>query len=285
MIKLICVLVAILSAAVPCKSFKSSLLSKFSTRIFSTNPWPFKAYAANFKSRALWGMSIDATMQKQPNKERPSILIVGGGPAGLGAALELRSLGWDITVLERAASCTAMDPERAFQYLIDARGQKFTDAHNLTAAIKEIGVSVDQFTVMVCKPGLPRTPRQLRLAGPKRKVSCWIPRNRFVTVLADAVRATANLAAATSGQAIRIMEGWELAALERTSSGPPLRAVLRRAAANGGAVAADGAIREEIVVTPVSFLATREAIARRDCMCSRVGTHFCHIKSVCGVAC
>ena len=41
-----------------------------------------------------------------------------------------------VVVVERAASLTAFDPERAFLYLIDGRGQKFTDAHHLTDKVE-----------------------------------------------------------------------------------------------------------------------------------------------------
>ena len=177
-----------------------------------------------------------------------NILIVGGGPAGLATALELRTLGMDITIVERAASCTAMDPERAFLYLIDGRGLKFTDAHGLTPLIQEQGVPGNQFNLTVCRPFKPRVTTALNLVDDQKRVPYWLPRDRFVAILADAVRSAAS-AAAANGQRIRILEGWELAALERDGA-HALRATLRRSAA-ADAADASGAGEESLSVSPV----------------------------------
>jgi 2-polyprenyl-6-methoxyphenol hydroxylase-like FAD-dependent oxidoreductase len=61
------------------------------------------------------------------------VLIVGGGPAGLATALMLAKRGWTtITVLEKRAAADYYEPDKAFNYLIDDRGQKLTDFLGLT---------------------------------------------------------------------------------------------------------------------------------------------------------
>ena len=54
---------------------------------------------------------------------RGRAVVIGGGPAGLAAALEIRRrTGSEVTVLETSKPLRDFDPERAFLYLIDGRG-------------------------------------------------------------------------------------------------------------------------------------------------------------------
>lgn len=62
-------------------------------------------------------------------------LIVGGGPVGLAAALMLKKRGWnEIVVVERRDNFS-VDPQKAYLYLIDGRGQRCTDLVGVTEKI------------------------------------------------------------------------------------------------------------------------------------------------------
>ncbi|HEY9663699.1 MAG TPA: FAD-dependent oxidoreductase, partial [Allocoleopsis sp.] len=96
-------------------------------------------------------------MSTQPSTTQPSttqplssscrnVLIVGGGPAGLAAALMLAKRGWtEITVLEKRVAADYYEPDKSFSYLIDGRGQKFTDLLGLTEKLATIGVANTEF--------------------------------------------------------------------------------------------------------------------------------------------
>ena len=68
------------------------------------------------------------------------VVVVGGGPAGLAAATDLASAGLSVTVVERRETASAFEMQRAYLYLLDRRGQQWTDRHDLTATVRERGV-------------------------------------------------------------------------------------------------------------------------------------------------
>ena len=117
------------------------------------------------------------------------MLISGGGPAGLAAATSLARAGLSVTVLERRPAPAAFEPERAYLYLIDARGQRWTDAAGVTAAVRARGVGNDGYTItrafpdrrgaVVSKP---------LLAQESTAKAVWIPRATLLDVLARAAR-------------------------------------------------------------------------------------------------
>ena len=72
-------------------------------------------------------------------------VIVGGGPSGIAAALALEKLGWnDITIVEKRPA-KSLEVEKAYLYLIDGRGQHFTDLLDLTTALSAAAVSSRAF--------------------------------------------------------------------------------------------------------------------------------------------
>ena len=63
---------------------------------------------------------------------RADAVVVGGGPSGLASARVLADRGFDVTVLERRSEPSPYEPQRAYLYLIDGRGQQFTDMAGIT---------------------------------------------------------------------------------------------------------------------------------------------------------
>ncbi|BAZ09224.1 hypothetical protein NIES4071_10310 [Calothrix sp. NIES-4071] len=86
------------------------------------------------------------------NYSHQDVLIVGGGPAGLATALMLAKRGWkNITVLEKRPTADYYEPDKAFNYSIDGRGQKFTDFLQITDKLSEIAVPSTEFYLTLIK--------------------------------------------------------------------------------------------------------------------------------------
>jgi 2-polyprenyl-6-methoxyphenol hydroxylase-like FAD-dependent oxidoreductase len=122
--------------------------------------------------------------QKESNNFRQNVLIVGGGPAGLATALMLAKRGWiNITVLEQRATADYYEPDKAFNYQIDGRGQKFTDFLGLTDKLSKISVPSTEFYLTQVKPNGSRKTSKLPTVNPNRKTAYWLPRRAFVLLL------------------------------------------------------------------------------------------------------
>eukprot|EP00908_Phaeocystis_cordata_P010925 Transcript_21772.p1 GENE.Transcript_21772~~Transcript_21772.p1 ORF type:complete len:385 (+),score=129.14 Transcript_21772:422-1576(+) len=113
------------------------------------------------------------------------VLVVGGGPAGLAAATSLAKAGLDVTLVEKRPTAAAFESSRAYLYLVDKRGQQWTDSNGVTAELREKGVSNDGYTItraFPTKKGAETTKPLLALAAAAKAV--WIPRAALLGLLA-----------------------------------------------------------------------------------------------------
>ncbi|MBR8835474.1 MAG: FAD-dependent monooxygenase [Stigonema ocellatum SAG 48.90 = DSM 106950] len=123
-------------------------------------------------------------LTQETNPSHQNVLIVGGGPAGLATALMLAKRGWtNITVLEGRPTADYYEPDKSFNYLIDGRGQKFTDFLGLTHELSQISVPNTEFYLTRIKPNGSRKTLKLPIVDPSRKTAYWLPRREFILLL------------------------------------------------------------------------------------------------------
>ena len=123
---------------------------------------------------------------RQPSSQRSAarcnVLIVGGGSAGLAAALMLAKRGWtDITVLEKRMTADDYEPDKSFNYLIDARGQQFTDLLGLSEQLSEISVPAAEFQITRIQANGDRKTIKQSFSDPKS--AYWLFRSTFLQFL------------------------------------------------------------------------------------------------------
>ncbi|MEA5511075.1 NAD(P)/FAD-dependent oxidoreductase [Crocosphaera sp. UHCC 0190] len=124
-----------------------------------------------------------ATTNQAITKFKDSV-IIGGGPAGLSTALMLAKRGWDnITVIEKRPSADYYEPDKSFNYMIDGRGQKFTDLLGITDKLARISVASTDFYLTKIEANSKRKTVKLPIVDPKRKTAYWLQRRDFVNLL------------------------------------------------------------------------------------------------------
>ncbi len=132
-------------------------------------------------------MSIEPTIAG-PRVTRDRVAIVGGGPAGLATALMLANRGWtNITVLERRAAADYYEPEKSYNYLIDARGQQLTDLLGLTESLAALGVPNAEFYLTRILPNGNRNTFKVPTVNPNPKTAYWLPRRVFLRLLYEEI--------------------------------------------------------------------------------------------------
>lgn len=126
--------------------------------------------------------SQDCTLTPQVDA---SIVIAGAGPAGLASACLLAQRGYrNITLLEKRASATQVQPNRSYLYSIDGRGSKLLDLIGVMDDIRKAGVlTTDIDLTSVDAQGEWR--RQVMQMKDRTKQTCWLSRPAFLTVLAN----------------------------------------------------------------------------------------------------
>lgn len=113
-----------------------------------------------------------------------NVLIVGGGPAGLATALMLAKRGWsNITVLEQRVAADYYEPDKAFNYLIDGRGQKLIEYLEITDHLIQAGVPTKELYLTFIQADGSRKTLNLPIIDPNRKTAYWISRKSFVLLL------------------------------------------------------------------------------------------------------
>ncbi|MEM8830317.1 MAG: NAD(P)/FAD-dependent oxidoreductase, partial [Cyanobacteria bacterium P01_G01_bin.19] len=122
------------------------------------------------------------------NYHQGNVVIIGGGPAGLGTALMLAKRGYKkIIVLEKRPSADYYEPDKSFSYQIDGRGQKLTDLLGLTDKLATLSVpSTDFYFTLIKKDGSRKTSK-LPIADPSRKTAYWLPRATFVQLFYEEI--------------------------------------------------------------------------------------------------
>eukprot|EP00307_Rebecca_sp_RCC1486_P011787 CAMPEP_0119434260 /NCGR_PEP_ID=MMETSP1335-20130426/50581_1 /TAXON_ID=259385 /ORGANISM="Chrysoculter rhomboideus, Strain RCC1486" /LENGTH=651 /DNA_ID=CAMNT_0007460115 /DNA_START=6 /DNA_END=1961 /DNA_ORIENTATION=+ len=156
---------------------------------------------------------------------RYDAVVIGAGPTGLAAALKLRNRGARVALVEKSRNPAAFDPERAFLYNVDGRGQSVLDSLGLLPTLIDSSVSQEAFKISIVKDD-PDKPVSEPVALPtvdleqrKRVPAQWIPRSKLVRIMDDAVASTT--ADSTSGlHPVDRLYGYELAGLELEEQAP-----------------------------------------------------------------
>ena len=168
-----------------------------------------------------------------PADELVDVCVVGGGPAGLAAATSLASSGLSVGLVERRPTPSEFEIKRAYLYLLDRRGQTWTDAHNLTDAVRARGVSNDGYTITKVWPTASKGAITSKppLVSDATAKAVWIPRSTLLDVFASAAAAAGvDLQYGTAVESLERGEGADERVAVRLANGRVMRPSLLVAA-------------------------------------------------------
>lgn len=160
------------------------ILSVLPSLALAISPLP-SAHGGLLRRPSLPRAPAVASSNPSPSAQPLDALIVGGGPGGLAAAIGLAKSGMSVTVVEKREAASSFETKRAYLYLIDKRGQLFTDAFQLTSDIRDRGVLNEGYTITRAWPdkrGLVVAKPMLALEATAKSI--WIPRAALLEVSA-----------------------------------------------------------------------------------------------------
>lgn len=121
-------------------------------------------------------------------EKKRQIVISGGGPSGLAAALLFADLGWDdIVLVERRLSPGDFEKNKAFNYQIDPRGQKLLKRLGIAGMLDTYGVANLGFTLTTVKADGDDVVATPPIIDPERQTSYWTTRRNFLEMMYRAV--------------------------------------------------------------------------------------------------
>ncbi len=121
-------------------------------------------------------------------KKKRQIVISGGGPSGLAAALLFADLGWDdIILVERRLTPGDFEKNKAFNYQIDPRGQKLLKRLGIADMLGTYGVANRSFTLTTIKADGDDVVATPPIIDPERQTSYWMTRRNFLEMMYRAI--------------------------------------------------------------------------------------------------
>eukprot|EP01025_Chloroclados_australasicus_P003270 TRINITY_DN1075_c0_g1_i7.p1 TRINITY_DN1075_c0_g1~~TRINITY_DN1075_c0_g1_i7.p1 ORF type:complete len:556 (+),score=67.53 TRINITY_DN1075_c0_g1_i7:191-1858(+) len=148
----------------------------------------------NYKRRQLCVRAQDSYVETLADKRVQEInnldggvVIVGGGPAGLGAAMMLAKRGWDnITVLEKRSSASFYEPDRSYSYLISGRGQSLLQHLDFMDELEKAGVPQSTLVFKRVEPDAKVKELQFNLDDALPE-SYWLPRKKLLSIMYERI--------------------------------------------------------------------------------------------------
>jgi len=121
----------------------------------------------------------------KPDYMKQQVMISGGGPSGMAAAIMLLQYGWeDIVIIERQESHAKFDRGKAFNYQLGGRGQNMLSHIGIeTAEILKYGIANEAFVLNSFNPEGVETSFSIPFVLPSKKTAYWITRAALLDML------------------------------------------------------------------------------------------------------